>query len=174
MPCIYRGDTFCDSCCDEIKASIKRGAIEKAKAALRDGVPIAFKAAWNYAEKYACPRPSEVEDFWLAIAVAINEYPADPDDEHTYDSDDYPKYMSDDDASDSPMHCGSHETCLEAITLPSGRKVGALLGGLTEEGVRYVEEYVEEQHGDPSEVTELWVEHFRSAGYDIKTDDDDE
>jgi hypothetical protein len=65
------------------------------------------------------------------------EAPEDPDDERSYDSDDYPKMVNlDDEASDSPQHCGAHEECLAAIKLPYGGKIGAWLGGsLTSEGV---------------------------------------
>jgi hypothetical protein len=90
-----------------------------------------------------------------AIKATIQE-PEDPNDESSYDSDEYPKYMGDDESSDSPCHCASGEDCLNAITLPSGRKVGMILGELTEDGEAYVREAIE----DGGEVAELWKEHF--------------
>jgi hypothetical protein len=90
--------------------------------------------------------------------------PADPDDEHTYDSDEYPKHAGDDDESDCPQHCGAGETCLNAIELPSGRKVGLLFGSLTSDGVDYVREHAFDPSG---EVVDLWVRHFSDGGYDL-------
>lgn len=59
--------------------------------------------------------------------------------------------------SDSPCHCGSHEDCLEAETLPSGRKIGALLStSLTSYGIEYVKEAV----ADGGEVSEFWRQAF--------------
>lgn len=56
---------------------------------------------------------------------------------------------------DCPQHCGSGEECLEAITLPSGRKIGALLGDeLTDDGEAYVLD------ARPGEVVDLWMQHF--------------
>ena len=47
--------------------------------------------------------------------------------------------------------------CLEAIELPSGRKIGALLStDLTGDGVRYTREAI----AGGGEVAELWAEEF--------------
>jgi len=90
--------------------------------------------------------------------------PQDPTDESSYDSDDYPKYASNDEESDSPTHCASGEDCLEGDTLPSGRVVGCLLGGLTGDGARYVADAIRQDakkpQGSRSEVVALWAEHF--------------
>lgn len=83
--------------------------------------------------------------------------PEHPSDERTYDSDEYPKIASDDEESDSPQHCAAHESCLNAIELPSGRKIGMLFGNLTSNGVTYVRETALESGG---EVAELWVRHL--------------
>ena len=86
--------------------------------------------------------------------------PADPRDEYSYDSDEFPKYASDSGEADCPQHCGAGEDCLEAVELPTGRKVGALLStDLTEEGVRYVEETI----AQGGEVAELWAEAFAAS-----------
>lgn len=69
----------------------------------------------------------------------------DPENERTFDSDDYPKYADDDGESDCPQHCGAGEGCLEALVLSDGRKYGKLIGtNLTGEGVKYVLEAVAE------------------------------
>ena len=97
--------------------------------------------------------------------------PANPDDEWTFDSDDYPKRAGDDDESDSPQHCAAGEHCVNAITLPSGGKVGLLFGELTQEGVSYVKEAIEEATGDScawaKEVVGLWQQHYRDRGYTL-------
>ena len=95
--------------------------------------------------------------------------PADPDDEWTFDSDEYPKRADDDDEADTPQHCASGEHCINAVMLPSGEKVGYLFGELTAVGVEYIKEAIAEaQEGLGSkEVTDLWQEHYRSKGYDL-------
>ena len=63
--------------------------------------------------------------------------PADPDDENSYDSDEFPKgpYPDGGGNADGPHHCDAHDDCLRAITLPNGDRIGAWLGDeLTEEG----------------------------------------
>lgn len=92
--------------------------------------------------------------------------PTDPGDESSWDSDDYPKYADDDAESDTPQHCRNHENCCNAHTLPSGRKIGVLIGtSLTQAGVEYVKESIDE---DPrSEVVAFWREQFTDAGYDL-------
>lgn len=87
--------------------------------------------------------------------------PANPKDEHTYDSDEYPKgpYPSEDDASDSPDHCGAGEECFQAVTLSDGSRVGCMLENpLTEEGIRYVKEHRKEN--PKSEVVKMWVKFY--------------
>lgn len=91
--------------------------------------------------------------------------PEDPSDEHSYDSDEYPKHAADDEESDSPQHCAAGESCLNAVELPSGRKVGLLFGRLTAEGVEYVQEAALNNGG---EVAALWVQHFSDEGYDLE------
>jgi hypothetical protein len=95
--------------------------------------------------------------------------PADPNDEWSFDSDDYPKRANDDDESDTPQHCAAGEDCLNAIELPGGTKVGLLFGELTTDGVGYVKDAVVEAaegFGD-RQVVELWQQYFRDKGYDL-------
>jgi len=90
--------------------------------------------------------------------------PADPDDEYSYDSDEYPKgpYPDGGGESDTPQHCGAGEDCINAIELSDGRKIGDWLGNeLTTDGVEYVKEVIQEG----GEVAELWLEWY-SPWYD--------
>jgi hypothetical protein len=85
--------------------------------------------------------------------------PEDPDDEYSYDSDEFPKWCGDNEESDCPKHCASGKNCINAITLPSGVKIGSIVGELTRCGVDYVKEAIE---NDPdSEVVALWQNVFR-------------
>jgi len=93
----------------------------------------------------------------------LGETPKDPEDHYSYDSDYYPKWCSDDEESDSPQHCGNHERCLEAVELPSGRKIGALIStSLTSEGVDYLKDMVSEG----GEVADFWKEEFDWVDWD--------
>lgn len=95
--------------------------------------------------------------------------PADPTDEGSYDSDEYPKRASDDEEADTPQHCASGEHCINAVTLSSGGKVGLLFGELTAVGVEYVKEAIAEAEAGmgSKEVTDLWQQHYRDRGYDL-------
>lgn len=78
-------------------------------------------------------------------------------DEHDYDSGEFPKWMSDDEESDCPQHCACQDDCLEAEVLPDGTRIGALLStSLTTYGAEYVKTAVAE--GGP--VAEFWREQF--------------
>ena len=82
--------------------------------------------------------------------------PSDPYKEWSYDSDEFPKHVGDNEESDGPTNCAAGEECLEAETLPSGRKIGKQLGGLTRIGVEYLYNAIEEG----GEVAEFWAEHY--------------
>jgi hypothetical protein len=87
--------------------------------------------------------------------IADGEAPDDPDDENSFDSDEFPKGpYSDNDPADSPSHCAAGEDCLNAVVLDDGRKEGAIVSGLTDEGRRYVLE------ARDSPCVRLWREHF--------------
>jgi hypothetical protein len=93
-------------------------------------------------------------------------------DETSFDSDDFPKEASDDDNSDSPTHCASNEDCLNHERLSDGRRVGAILGGLTDDGVKYVIERAAIDDGSAKSIhgglqvegvspcVQLWIETF--------------
>lgn len=88
--------------------------------------------------------------------------PADPDDETTYDSGEYPKgpYPDGGGEADCPQHCGSGADCLNAIEV-DGRWVGAFLENpLTSEGMRYVKERAAE---GLTECVKLWCDHYGIA-----------
>jgi hypothetical protein len=103
------------------------------------------------------------EDCGRAIKKRIRKEgnaPADPRDETSYDSDEYPKGPYDDGGgeSDSPEHCGSGADCINALELSDGTKVGCWLENpLTSDGARYVAEAVKEG----GEVSELWAEWYK-------------
>lgn len=103
--------------------------------------------------------------------TAEGKAPADPDNEWSYDSDDFPKRASDNDESDCPQHCAAGEDCANAIELPSGSKVGTLIGELTRDGVVYVQEAIEEAAGESctwcKEVVGLWQQHYSERGYSV-------
>lgn len=83
--------------------------------------------------------------------------------EDGFDSDEFPKYASGDEETDSPQHCGSGADCLECEVLPNGVKIGKLIGtSLTAEGVAYVRQCVLDaaDNGDDSEVSAFWQEAF--------------
>jgi hypothetical protein len=84
--------------------------------------------------------------------------PRDPDDEHTFDSNDYPKhYDPESEESDSPENCVSGSTCLSNI----GAGYGVFLENqLTQEGYRYLKTMLDE-HGEvlPPHAAE-WANHY--------------
>jgi len=98
--------------------------------------------------------------------------PAEPDDECTYDSDDFPKgpYKDGGGKSDSPQHCGSGEDCLNP-TVIDGEKYGCFLENeLTEEGKRYV---TDELNDDPGPVVKFWAEHYDISVVEEEDEDED-
>ena len=93
--------------------------------------------------------------------------PDDSSDELSYDSDEFPKgpYPDGGGEADTPQHCGSGETCYNAIELNDGRPIGVLLNNdLTSEGVEYVREAMK----DGNEVTNLWAEYYKIGVQDGK------
>lgn len=93
--------------------------------------------------------------------------PKNPDDEHTFDSDVYPKGPHDNGGgeSDTPQHCGSGESCLDP-TVIDGENYGQFLeNDLTDAGVKYVEELHNER---PGPVTRFWVDYYNKHGYTIR------
>lgn len=113
------------------------------------------------------------DDCGYAIRAQLTregDSPEDPDDESSYDSDDFPKRASDDDEADCPQHCAAGAKCRNSVTLSDGTKIGALIGGLTAHGVEYVRDSILE--GGP--VAEYWRREFGERGYDFRLDDMDD
>jgi len=91
--------------------------------------------------------------------------PADPDDERSYDSGEFPKgpYPDGGGEADCPQHCGAGSECHNAIEFPDGCKVGAWLENeLTTDGVDYIREAIREG----GEVADMWADFYRN--YDLK------
>ena len=100
----------------------------------------------------------------------------DPRDEHTYDSDDYPKGPFNEDESDGPDHCASGADCVNAIDLAEYGltehakmygaetcKIGALVcDGLTDYGRDYTRELCDEPARTSYQMAlhALWREMF--------------
>jgi hypothetical protein len=89
--------------------------------------------------------------------------PADPDDQYSYDSDEYPKDCDVSAEADSPQHCAAGPDCINAITFDDGPGIGCWLeNDLTTDGEDYVVEAVNEaRDGSGSvEVTDLWQDYY--------------
>jgi hypothetical protein len=112
------------------------------------------------------------DDCGEAIRKRLNEAgegPEDPGDETSYDSDDYPKGPSpDDDESDSPNHCESGAECPNAILLDDGTKVGAIVSGLTDEGIAYV------RGAKDSPCVRAWRAHYELEPITVHLDNLDD
>ena len=89
--------------------------------------------------------------------------PENPDDESSYDSDDFPKgpYLDGGGICDSPQHCGNGSDCLNAEIfdeLSKDHKIGAWLeNDLTPDGIEYVREAIREGGG----VAEMWANFYQ-------------
>lgn len=99
--------------------------------------------------------------------------PEDPDDDTSFDSDEFPKYVGTTGGeSDTPDHCDAGADCLEAEELSDGTKVGALLTEeLTTDGAEYVKQAVAE--GGLCAV-EIWKPAFDWLDYDEGDEGDEE
>ncbi len=83
--------------------------------------------------------------------------PPDPDDEYSYDSDEFPKHADGSSESDCPQHCGSMDDCINAIEFSDGHSVGAWLENeLTLEG----EDYVIDAVCEGGDVADLWRDYY--------------
>lgn len=92
------------------------------------------------------------------------------DDEHQYDSHDYPKRCDDDEESDSPDHCAEQMDCINAEELFDGGKIGYFFGNsLTSEGADYVKATVredEEAGFTDSVACTIWKPFYDWIDYD--------
>lgn len=150
MAGVYCADVFCDDCIEKIKDDIAQDL-------------------WDEKESAACPDGEEVALF--ESCAALNEYLRGMD-ERAYDSGEYPKYCSDDEESDSPQHCGSHEDCENADSLEDGFKFGCFLQNpLTSAGYDYVREAVRDS-GEGSVAALVWAPFYEIEDNDAFEDDD--
>jgi len=95
--------------------------------------------------------------------------PADPSDEWSYNSNDFPKGACDDDESDAPQHCAVGEDCINAIWIDENTRVGLLFGKLTSDGITYIEEAIDDanriNHTWDKIVVGFWYRHYTDRGY---------
>ena len=98
--------------------------------------------------------------------------PADPSNENSYDSDNYPKGPITSDKSDCPQHCGAGEECVNAVDLGGETgKVGMMLeNDLTPEGVEYLKDYIRTQPDNP--VVKMQAEFYKDK-YDLTVNADE-
>ncbi len=103
--------------------------------------------------------------------IAEGKAPENPNDEHTYDSGDFPKGPDSDGggSADCPQHCGANGDCLNAEVLSNGMKVGAFLRNpLTSDGYDYLLEQCRDQNGN-KEVLAIWRDYYGSDRHDGKS-----
>lgn len=100
--------------------------------------------------------------------------PTDPSDEHTYDSDEYPKgSLISDNHSDTPSHCNNGAECLQRIDLQDWseetftpeeehlRYIGTVIGGLTADGYKYAAEKIADAKPDDFRIptiARVWLD----------------
>jgi len=143
MAAIYAADVWCDDCADAIRSDIAKELFDNLG---RDGLPDG----------------ADIEDGFESVAD-LDDYLRHMD-ERYYDSDAYPKWCSDDDESDCPEHCGSHDGCLNAVELSDGSEVSYCFGNsLTSDGADYVVNAVNEDRlagYTDSVACELWADVY--------------
>lgn len=104
--------------------------------------------------------------------TAEGHAPANPKDETTYDSDEFPKgpYPDGGGEADSVQHCGSGVDCVNAIELGDGTKIGCMLENpLTTDGVQTVKDAIAEN--PDCEVVQLWMDHYVGVYLELKRDE---
>jgi hypothetical protein len=89
--------------------------------------------------------------------IAEGTAPADPTDEWSYDSGEFPKCCDGSSESDSPQHCAAGEECINAHEFDDGHRCGVWLeNDLTTDG----DEYVKEAVRAGGAVAELWADYY--------------
>jgi hypothetical protein len=142
MAAIYNADIWCDDCADDI----------------RDRLCDVYWAReiWD-----VCPDGTPISEF--SSRKQLDAYLRGMDERH-YDSDEYPKFCSDDEESDGPQHCAALGDCVNPTALSDGSKIGFFFGNsLTSYGVEYVKESVYEdlEHGcEDSVAIEIWMDYY--------------
>ncbi len=153
MAAIYAADVWCDDCADDIRRQIGRDL-------------------FNASLPRIAPDGNDLSDCdsELQLTNALLHM-----DERNYDSDEYPKYHSDDEESDCPQHCAAGADCLNAVECSNGSKYGYFFeNDLTYDGVDYVKGavYVDLAAGRlDSPAVEIWKEYYDWIDYDEEFDD---
>lgn len=97
--------------------------------------------------------------------------PADLTDEWSYDSDDFPKYVDEDEEADIPQHCAADVACINGIRIDED-VVGLLFGELTSDGMTYVEDAIDSINRDDNtwdkSLVGFWYRHYTDRGYTFK------
>jgi hypothetical protein len=94
-----------------------------------------------------------------AAARGGKPVPTDPDDESSYDSDDYPKgpYPNGGGESDCPQHCANMGDCANT---PDGKAGVFLENPLTSDGVEYVKQCLADDEGTGSTLAQQWAKFY--------------
>lgn len=94
--------------------------------------------------------------------------PQNPQDESTYDSDNYPKGPYSPDEADSPQHCASGEHCLNALEI-NGKKYGCWLENpLTQDGIDYIENELAFLNPEKkNDILDFWCEQYKKRYMDV-------
>lgn len=105
------------------------------------------------------------DDCGKAICADLDQQgkrPSNPDDQHSYDSDEYPKAIGEIGESDCVHHCGAGEACINAIQIGNdGPKIGCWLeNDLTGEGV---DSLIETAATNPGKIVDLWIDLYGEA-----------
>ncbi len=87
--------------------------------------------------------------------IQAGKAPSNPDDESSYDSDDFPKqYDAENSESDSPENCSAGD-CSD------NGEYGTFLGNrLTQEGYRYLKSMLDEHAETLPEYAQEWADHY--------------
>lgn len=151
MAGIYCADVYCDDCINDIKDKI-------------------CEELWDNRNSAECPDGTPCSEFENGQELA--DY-LDSMNEGHYDSGEYPKHCDDDEESDTPEHCGSHEDCLNYGELSDGSKYGYFFGNtLTTDGGNYVIEAVRD--GEEGGVArEVWAVEYDYLDFEEEDDYDD-
>ena len=169
---IYSDELYCDDCGDRIKAELLAGEFQEI-----DDQGYAHQLPEVYCNNQLCDYRAPItqaqrdEDgsFICGDTPEGCDWPDVRVDEYSYTSDIFPVGPRDVGENDSPRHCASQERCVNAIQLDWDiggvpDSVGGLFGGgLTEEGIYYVIEAIQEaRHVSHRNLPDLWGEFYSS------------
>jgi hypothetical protein len=181
---MYAADLYCKDCGEAIRADLLQGELSRIDESGYDH-QLPQVMCNNTLCDYRAPITQAVIDSDGDYQCGNDcNWPNVQLDEHSYDSDDFPKWGLGIGESDSVRHCGSHGECLNAIQIGWGlggepQLIGGWLGNeLTEEGVASVVGAI--QDNPEGFVARLWAELYSDhdeiaeAAGDDEDDDDEE